>query len=324
VTGRKHGWARGATVVVVVMTAISLSFAFGAPGAAVVFSLTVLVTALAGNALGSALVRSRHVADVQSREIAIQRRFEHVAALAPAVICTLAPARSGWPALTYAGPGLDALLGESKGPLVFRADLLAARVDVRDITVVHRSFGLAVSESGPWQQEFRIIHPHAGLRWIAASAAYDGSSAFGSRWHAVLEDATHRHAVQAPMECETVLVCDDEPGIRVLLERVLADEGYRVFAAGHPLEALGLAEEQRVRIDLLVSDVVMPGMLGPELAEALRARNTGLPVLFVSAHPRHAIRSRVALPPGCGFLEKPFAVSDLLLEVRRLLSRDAA
>jgi hypothetical protein len=189
---RRRSWARATAAVAVAVAATSFAFTFGLPVAAVV-AVMVLLSAIGGRALAPPISRSHGIADAQSAEIAMQHQLEHVAALAPGVICTLAPAVDGWPAVTYSGPGLDALFGESRGPVVFRSNLLSARTDLRDIAALRESFEFAVSGYGPWQHEFRINHPRSGTRWIAVTAAYDGSSGCGLRWHAFLEDVTARH-----------------------------------------------------------------------------------------------------------------------------------
>jgi CheY-like chemotaxis protein len=315
---------------VVFAVAVTLRFAVGIPETAL-FVVAILLVAGGARSLRQALTWSRALAGSQVLEIAMQQRLEEVVARAPGVICSLAPARDGAPAVTYAGPGMDAMFGVSQGPGIFRLDLLVGSTDVRDAGPLRSSFRQATSECGPWRHEFRINHPQRGMRWISASAAYDGSLAEGPRWHAHLEDITERlmaddeqryGAARAAVP-ETVLVCEDEPGVLLLIERLLADHGYEVIATGDPLQALRIVEELGTPIDLLVSDVVLPGMLGPELADRLRARFSELPILFISGYSAGAIRSRASLPRASGFLEKPFAVAELVREIRRLLDESA-
>ena len=121
---------------------------------------------------------------------------------------------------------------------------------------------------------------------------------------------------------ETVLLCEDERALAYLLERILADAGYRVLAAATPHEALRIADAEAGAIDVLVSDVIMPGLTGPQLAEQLTARNRGLPTLFLSGYTADVIRDRGRLPAGSAFLEKPFDPSTLLTTLRALLERE--
>ena len=119
---------------------------------------------------------------------------------------------------------------------------------------------------------------------------------------------------------ETVLVCEDEPTVRRADGRVLARAGYTVLSAPDPHQALQLASELDAEVDVLVSDVVMPGMPGPELAERIQA----IPRAADAVHLRYTAetaRGRGSLPMSSAFLEKPFAADDLLLELRMLLDR---
>jgi two-component system, cell cycle sensor histidine kinase and response regulator CckA len=121
---------------------------------------------------------------------------------------------------------------------------------------------------------------------------------------------------------ETVLLCEDEEGVRHLVEHVLTTHGYRVLAAGGPLQALELAAEHPV--DLLVSDVIMPDLSGPELARRLESLRPGVRTLFMSGYTAETVRGRGRLPADSAFLEKPFDQLSLLRSVRGLLDATAA
>jgi hypothetical protein len=120
---------------------------------------------------------------------------------------------------------------------------------------------------------------------------------------------------------ETVLLCEDEEGVRHLVEHVLTTHGYRVLAAGAPMEALELAAG--CGIDLLVSDVIMPDLSGPELARRLEALCPGIRTLFVSGYTAETVQGRGRLPTESAFLEKPFDQLSLLRAVRALLDQTA-
>jgi len=128
----------------------------------------------------------------------------------------------------------------------------------------------------------------------------------------------------APRGDETILVVEDQPTLRQMIVRMLAAHGYRVLDAADPAAALRLASSRRRRIDLLVTDVVMPQMNGRELAERLCARRPGLKVLFVSGYPdddvlRHGVeRGRMEL------LSKPFTSDQLAGRVRAVLDGSPA
>lgn len=116
----------------------------------------------------------------------------------------------------------------------------------------------------------------------------------------------------------TVLVCEDEAPVRAVLESVLTRAGYQVLAADRPERAIELARDRAV--DLLVTDVVMPGMSGPALARTLRAELGDLPVLLVTGYAAEEV-----MPDGTEerteLLEKPFTPAALGAAVERLLAR---
>jgi PAS domain S-box-containing protein len=120
---------------------------------------------------------------------------------------------------------------------------------------------------------------------------------------------------------ETVLFVEDEVAVRDLMHRVLAKGGYTVLAAGDGLEALGLVEAHAAPIDLVVTDVIMPRMSGPELASRLRARDPGLRLLYVSGYTADQLRSQADLGADAPLLPKPFTSDGLLRKVREVLDQ---
>jgi two-component system cell cycle sensor histidine kinase/response regulator CckA len=114
----------------------------------------------------------------------------------------------------------------------------------------------------------------------------------------------------------TVLVVDDEPLVLQMVSVVLEQQGYSVLTAEGGTDALSLSQSHPGQIDLLVSDVVMPGMDGPTLATKLLAQNPKLPILFMSA-----CCDTAAVGPcrGFPFLSKPFSIAILLSTVQTLL-----
>jgi two-component system cell cycle sensor histidine kinase/response regulator CckA len=115
---------------------------------------------------------------------------------------------------------------------------------------------------------------------------------------------------------ETLLVAEDEAPLRDVVGRILCGAGYQVLAADGGAQALELAERHDGRIDLLVSDVVMPGMLGKDLAEKLVAVRPDTRVLYMSGYAQPVLASQGTLDPGVVLLEKPFTATDLLRAVR--------
>jgi PAS domain S-box-containing protein len=118
---------------------------------------------------------------------------------------------------------------------------------------------------------------------------------------------------------ETVLVVEDEPAILKLAEKVLAQYGYKVLAAKAPDAALELVRDFSGRIDLLVTDVVMPGMNGRELRDEISRMKPGLKCLFMSGYTADVIAHQGLVEEGVNFLQKPFSVASLAKRVREAL-----
>lgn len=118
---------------------------------------------------------------------------------------------------------------------------------------------------------------------------------------------------------ETILLVEDESAVRSLARDVLTRLGYEVLVAADGREALSVADRCRGRINLLVSDVVLPHLRGVEVADRLRARRPGLRVLYISGYTETAIVHDGQLDPGVDFLAKPFRPADLAHRVREVL-----
>jgi PAS domain S-box-containing protein len=118
---------------------------------------------------------------------------------------------------------------------------------------------------------------------------------------------------------EVILLVEDEPAVQLLERRVLEMGRYQVLVASSGEEALAIFAGRAGRIDLLVTDVVMPGMTGRELAEAIARRRPGLPTLFLSGYnPDEVLRQGIRAEEA-HFLQKPFTPSSLLAKVREVL-----
>ena len=118
---------------------------------------------------------------------------------------------------------------------------------------------------------------------------------------------------------ETILMAEDEYGLRLLTERILTRHGYTVIAASNGLEAIELARHHPGTIDLLLTDVVMPGMNGHDLAGRLQATRPQLPVIYMSGYAEPLLASRTTLPAGVTLLSKPVTEQAILTAIRRTL-----
>jgi CheY-like chemotaxis protein len=117
---------------------------------------------------------------------------------------------------------------------------------------------------------------------------------------------------------ERVLFVEDEPSVRAVVERTLVKNGYEVVSAANAEEALRIAETEGP-FELLLTDVILPGMNGCNLAERLKVVRPQLPVLYISGYTENAIVHGGVLDPGINFLQKPFLTSELLVAVRKAL-----
>jgi len=130
-------------------------------------------------------------------------------------------------------------------------------------------------------------------------------------------------AAEVPRGTETVLVVEDQPEVRKLTLAMLESQGYRLLEAANGSEALLLCEQYPEPIHLLVTDVVMPGMTGRELARLLVALRPSLKTLYTSGYPANAIAHEGVLDPGVAYLPKPFSPAQLAAKVRDVLLEPA-
>lgn len=126
-----------------------------------------------------------------------------------------------------------------------------------------------------------------------------------------------------PSAVPTILVVDDEPSLRRLTVRLLVDEGYEVLDAGDGSEALELASARGFALDLLITDVRLPGLTGPELAARLRERIPKLPVLFVSGLRDSRLAVHGLSEDQVSLLLKPYRLEQLTEQVAAMLTPPA-
>jgi PAS domain S-box-containing protein len=124
-----------------------------------------------------------------------------------------------------------------------------------------------------------------------------------------------------PSRGERVLLVEDKEAVRVLTARILEDAGYTVHAAPDGLAALEQHGGDTEGVDVLITDIVMPGLSGQELADELRQRRPGLPVVFVSGYTEDYVVEGARREGATAFVEKPFTGADLLAAVRSVIDQ---
>lgn len=120
---------------------------------------------------------------------------------------------------------------------------------------------------------------------------------------------------------EAILVIDDEPAVRTVTTRILQRSGYHVVAASGGAEALRLVEEYVGRLDLVLTDIVMPGTSGTELAERILERDPGLRIMYMSGYTDDQVLRRGVCRDEVHFLQKPFEAVELVQRVQEALAR---
>jgi len=122
---------------------------------------------------------------------------------------------------------------------------------------------------------------------------------------------------------ETILMVEDEEMVRELIVRVISGQGYNVLVANDGQEALTIFKSHEGPIDLMVTDVMMPGMSGDELAERVRELAPALKVIYLSGYTANAIAARGILQPGVHLIQKPFEPNALLAKIREVIDAPA-
>lgn len=166
---------------------------------------------------------------------------------------------------------------------------------------------------------YGIVHQSGGE--VTVESTPGAGSVFTVRLPSVLEPAAELAPASAPDArpgSETILLVEDERVVRDLTRRVLERQGYTVLACGDGEEAVTLAERDDRKIHLLLTDVVMPGLRGYEVARQVATTRPEIKILYMSGYAEEALIDRPALA-GCALIEKPFAVDALARRVRETL-----
>jgi len=138
---------------------------------------------------------------------------------------------------------------------------------------------------------------------------------------AAVEPGDHPKSSGPLRGSETVLVAEDEPELRSMLERILQHYGYTVLMAASTHEALSLSVQHPQPIHVLLTDVVMPGMSGRALAERIIPLRPGIKVLYISGYTDDTLFQHGVVDPAMAFLQKPFTPETLARKVREVLDR---
>ena len=171
---------------------------------------------------------------------------------------------------------------------------------------------------------YGIVKQSSGYIWIYSEEGH------GTTFKIYFPRVNAQELPQEPVEkqvdgrgTETVLLVEDEDAVRSLAEVVLARNGYQVIAARTAADAIAAASTAGRKFDMLVTDVMMPNMSGPQLVRRLRELRPGLSVLFMSGYTANSIVDQGLLEPGAPFLSKPFTPTSLALAVRSVLDGHA-
>lgn len=124
---------------------------------------------------------------------------------------------------------------------------------------------------------------------------------------------------ELPHGSETILIVEDEEDVLKLAVRILKRQGYTVLEGSHGNEAIDVCKQHKGPVHLLLTDVVMPGMSGRELAECFKPLYSKMKVLYMSGYTDDAITQHGVLEKGMNYLQKPFTVDGLARKVREVL-----
>jgi CheY-like chemotaxis protein len=122
----------------------------------------------------------------------------------------------------------------------------------------------------------------------------------------------------------TILLVEDEDMVRALLAEVLRRQGYDVLSCAHPREGIEVCQRNSHKIDVLLTDMAMPEMNGREMAKRILATMPDLRVLFMSGYSEQSLPEAGEISSKCGYLQKPFTLSTLMLKLSEVLEEEAA
>jgi CheY-like chemotaxis protein len=172
---------------------------------------------------------------------------------------------------------------------------------------------------------YGIIKQSEGYIWVYSEAGHGTTfKVYLPRIDESVEESQKTAALgSGDRGTETILLVEDEDGVRALVKQVLARQGYTVIETRHGQEALEECGRHAGPIPLLLTDVVLPQMSGRELAERLKALHPDMKVLYMSGYTDDAILRHGVIDQETAFLQKPFTTTVLVRKVREVLDQPA-
>jgi two-component system cell cycle sensor histidine kinase/response regulator CckA len=171
---------------------------------------------------------------------------------------------------------------------------------------------------------YGIVKQAAGYVWIYSEPGHGTSVKVYLPAVLATERSADRRRRAGLHGEERILVVEDEEMVRQMACRTLEEFGYTVLEAGDGGAALDLLDSLEERVDLVLCDIVMPGVSGPALGAAIAERAPGVPIVYMSGYPSQDVARRQLVPAGAAFIQKPFRTEELAAKVRAALDGSGA